>query len=47
MSKFGNKQVNRYLEKSKLATEEDFVSSLYEDSDSNAQKNAGQAADAK
>jgi len=47
MSKFGNKQVNRYLEKSKLATEEDFVSSLYEDSDSNAQSNAGQAADAK
>ncbi len=47
MSKFGNKQVNRYLEKSKLATEEDFVSSLYENSDSNAQSNAGQAADAK
>ena len=47
MSKFGNKQVNRYLEKSKLATEEDFVSSLYEDSDSNAQSNAGQAANAK
>ena len=47
MSKFGNKQVNRYLEKSKLATEEDFTSSLYEDSDSNAQSNAGQAADAK
>ena len=47
MSKFGNKQVNRYLEKSKLATEEDFVSSLYEDSDSNAQGNGGQAADAK
>ena len=47
MSKFGNKQVNRYLEKSKLATEENFTSSLYEDSDSNAQSNAGQAADAK
>ena len=47
MSKFGNKQVNRYLEKSKLAAEEDFVSSLYEDSDSNAQGNGGQAADAK
>ena len=47
MSKFGNKQVNRYLEQSKLAAEEDFVSSLYEDSDSNAQSNGGQAADAK
>jgi len=47
MSKFGNKQVNRYLEKSKLATEEEFTSSLYEDSDSNAQRNAGQSADAK
>ena len=47
MSKFGNKQVNRYLEKSKLAAEEEFTSSLYEDSDSNAQRNAGQAADAK
>ena len=47
MSKFGNKQVNRYLEKSKLATEDDFTTSLNPDSDSNAQKNAGQAADAK
>jgi hypothetical protein len=37
MSRFGNKQVNRYLEKSKMATEEEFTSSLSEDSDSNAQ----------
>lgn len=47
MAKFGNKQVNRYLEKAKLATETEFTSSLNPDSDSNAQKNAGQAADAK
>ena len=44
MARFGNKQVNRFLEKSKLATEEDFTSSLNADSSSNAQKNAGQAA---
>ena len=37
MSRFGNKQVNRYLEKSKMATEAEFTSSLEENSDSNAQ----------
>ena len=37
MSKFGDKQVNRYLEKEKLAKEEEFTSSLSEDSSSNAQ----------
>ena len=47
MSRFGNKQVNRYLEKSKMATEEQFTSSLDENSSSNAQKNGGAAADAK
>ena len=36
MAKFGNKQVNRYLEKAKLAAEDDFTSSLNPDSDSNA-----------
>lgn len=47
MSRFGNKQVNRYLEKSKMATEASFSSSLDENSASNAQSNGGQAADAK
>ncbi|MBQ7882706.1 MAG: flagellar filament outer layer protein FlaA [Treponema sp.] len=47
MSRFGNKQVNRYLEKAKMATEEQFTSSLDEGSDSNAQTNGGAAADAK
>ena len=37
MTRFGNKQVNRYLEKSKMATEEEFTSSLNADSNSNAQ----------
>ena len=37
MTRFGNKQVNRYLEKSKMATEAEFTSSLNADSDSNAQ----------
>ena len=45
MLKFGNKQVNRYLEKDKIATEYDFTSSLNEDSSSNAQSNGGQAAE--
>ena len=45
MLRFGNKQVNRYLEKAKLATESDFTSSLDEDSNSNAQSTNGQAAD--
>ena len=47
MQRFGNKQVNRYLEKAKLATEDEFTSSLNEGSGSNAQSNGGQAADAK
>lgn len=47
MQKFGNKQVNRYLEKAKLASEDEFTSSLNSDSDSNAQSNAGASADAK
>ena len=37
MARFGNKQVNRYLEKSKMATEKEFTSSLEENSDSNEQ----------
>ena len=45
MSRFGNKQVNRYVEKQKMAVEENFTSSLAEDGDSNAQSNGGQAAD--
>ena len=45
MLKFGNKQVNRYLEKAKIATEDDFTSSLNEGSSSNAQSNGGQAAE--
>jgi len=44
MTKFGNKQVNRYIERSKMATEESFTSSLTEGSSSNAQSNGGQAA---
>lgn len=36
MTRFGAKQVNRYIEKSKMATEELFTPSLNEDSDSNA-----------
>ena len=45
MLKFGNKQVNRYLEKAKLAAEDEFTSSLNEDSNSNAQSNEGQGAE--
>lgn len=37
MSRFGNKQVNRYIEQEKMATEETFSSSLEAGSDSNAQ----------
>lgn len=44
MQRFGNNQVNRYLEKEKLATEASFTSSLDENSTSNAQSNGGQAA---
>lgn len=45
MQKFGNKQVNRYLERAKTATESEFTSSLNEGSNANAQSNGGQAAD--
>ena len=45
MQRFGNKQVNRYLEKAKLAAEDDFTSSLIDGSSSNAQSNGGQAAE--
>ena len=40
MSKFGNKQVNRYLESAKQARESEFTSSLNEDSNSNAVEEA-------
>ena len=46
MSRFGNKQVNRYIERQKMATEPGFTSSLSEDGASNAQSNGGQAANA-
>jgi len=45
MQKFGNKQVNRYLERAKLASEDEFTSSLNSDSSSNAQKTSGSAAE--
>ena len=48
MARFGDKQVNRYLEKQKQAIEDKFTSSLSEDGDSNAQSTgSGSAADAK
>ncbi|MCF0242202.1 MAG: flagellar protein [Treponema sp.] len=47
MMKFGNKQVDRFLEKVKMSTEDDFTSSLNEDSNSNAQKTSGNAANDK
>ena len=48
MTRFGNKQVSRYIERSKMATEDAFSSSLVEGSDSNAQSNGGATeADAK
>lgn len=47
MAKFGNKQVNRYLELAKQATESEFTSSLNADSSSNAQTSGGSAAEAK
>jgi hypothetical protein len=47
MSRFGNKQVNRYLEQAKQATEDKFTSSLNEDSSSNAQTTGGSTAEAK
>ncbi len=45
MQRFGNKQVNRYLEKAKLATETSFTSSFGDEGES-AQQNEGQAAEA-
>ena len=45
MQKFGNKQVNRYLEKAKLAAEDEFTSSLNTEGSGAAQRNQGQAAD--
>ena len=39
MARFGNKQVNRYLERAKQATETEFTSSLNEDGSSNAPTN--------
>jgi hypothetical protein len=41
MDRFGIKQVNRYIEKQKMATEETFTSSLNENSDSNAGSSTG------
>ncbi len=42
MSRFGNKQVKRYLEREKQAKEADFTSSLNAESDSNAQATAAE-----
>lgn len=47
MSRFGNKQVNRYIEKAKMATEESFTSSLNEESSSDSQGNGQASQDAK
>jgi len=47
MERFGNKQVNRYLERVKQATEESFTSSLNENSTSNAARSSGNAANAR
>lgn len=46
MSRFGNKQVNRYLEKAKQSKENEFTSSLNKDSDSNGQQSKQDAVDA-
>ena len=43
--RFGNKQVNRYLERAKLAAEDEFTSSLSTDSESSSQQTAEQPAD--
>ncbi len=45
MQKFGNKQVNRYLEKAKLASEDEFTSSLSSDSESNGQSSSEESAE--
>lgn len=42
MSRFGNKQVNRYIEKQKMATEETFSASLNEGGEGNAGSSNGQ-----
>ena len=42
MNRFGNKQVNRYLERAKLASEDEFTSSLNADSNSNAQNSTAE-----
>ena len=47
MERFGVKQVNRYLERSKIAEEDEFTSSLNENGSSNAQSTSGNYADAK
>lgn len=47
MERFGNKQVNRYLERIKQATEESFTSSLNPDSTSNAARSSGNSANAR
>ena len=47
MERFGNKQVNRYLEKVKQAVEEDFTSSLNEGGSSNAARSNSGGATAK
>ncbi len=44
MQRFGNKQVNRYLEKQKMAVESEFTPSLDADAEGSAQSNGGQAA---
>ena len=44
MMRFGNKQVDRYLEKAKMSTEEEFTPSLNSNSSSNSQKTSGNAA---
>jgi hypothetical protein len=44
MSRFGNKQVNRYIERAKMATENEFTPSINAGSSSNAQQNGGAAA---
>ena len=47
MSRFGNKQVNRYVEKQKMAVEENFTPTVDSSNGAAAQSNGGQAADAK
>ncbi len=44
MMRFGNKQVDRYLEKIKMSTEDEFSPSLNAESSSNAQKTSGNSA---